>query len=92
VGFHGAIGSRDGDASQDEASRNLVYVEKSLIVLIDAAADQPACAGRTETRPAGHRQVDLLVGGGIKDRLVIGAFDRKRNRCSAACRDTARLA
>jgi hypothetical protein len=25
--------------SQDEASRNLAYVEKNLIVLIDAAAD-----------------------------------------------------
>jgi hypothetical protein len=92
VGFYGAIGSRNGDASQDEASRNLVFVEKSLIVLIDAAADQLAGEGRIGTRPAGHRQGDLLVSGGSKDRLVIGAFDRMRNRCNAACRDTARMA
>jgi hypothetical protein len=39
VGFDAAIGSRNGDARQDEASRNLAYVEKNLIVLIDAAAD-----------------------------------------------------
>lgn len=75
VGLNRAVGGGDGHTGQHEAGRDLVFIEKGLILLIDAAADQLAGAGRTGPSSAGHRKIDILIGRSIKDRLVVGARD-----------------
>jgi hypothetical protein len=59
VGFDRAVRGGHRHAGEYEAGGELVLVEKSLIVLVDTAADQLASTGRTGASTAGYRQINV---------------------------------
>ena len=71
----GAVRSRVGDASQNEAITNLVVVQKGLFGLVDGTLLQDTGAGGARSGTARVWKVDSLFLGGIDNENIIGTLD-----------------